>query len=228
MNRNVIISAVGNNGLYKGWLGNDANFDLVLLYYGNDKETFDKLKSDGYTVVNTIGSKFHLIKDFITNNKDYYDRYDNFWFPDDDLETNCYSINKLFSMHEEFKLWLSQPSILGYTSHDITKPNINCILRYTDFVEIMCPLMTSSVLKKLLDTFDLSESGWGVDIIWNYILGCPQDKIAIIDEVSVTHTRQPGTDYSRFKNNPHDELRHILNVFSVPYIPSRNIKCINK
>ena len=69
--------------------------------------------------------------------------------------------------------------------------------------------MNKQTLMSLFQTFDLSQSGWGLDLLWVKMLD--NDRIAIIDDVNVTHTRPVGKDYiingnKRFKLNPKDEL----------------------
>ena len=75
-----------------------------------------------------------------------------------------------------------------------------------------CPLMN------LFQTFDLSQSGWGLDLLWAKMLD--NDKIAIIDEVNFVHTRPVGKDYiingnKRFKLNPKDELTMFMKKYDL-------------
>ena len=94
--------------------------------------------------------KWHLMSHFIKNNLDLIKKYETIWFPDDDLDTNCDDINKLFEIHKKYNLLLSQPSVDGYVSYDIERKVENSILRFTNFVEIFCPMMSLPCLMFLL------------------------------------------------------------------------------
>lgn len=61
----------------------------------------------------------------------------------------------------------------------------------------------------LMDSFDINESAWGFEFLWAQMLGNPKDKIAIIDAIQMRHTRPVGTDYSRFKIHPWDDLKQL-------------------
>ena len=78
--------------------------------------------------------------------------------------------------------------------------------------------MNKQTLMSLFQTFDLSKSGWGLDLLWAKMLD--NDKIAIIDEVNVIHTRPVGKDYiingnKRFKMNPKDELTMFMKKYNL-------------
>ena len=158
----------------------------------------------------------HLIKSFIEDNLDWISKFEYIWFPDDDIQINTESINKLFVLAKKYNLWLCQPSLLGYISHQITSPYQNSLLRYTNFVEVMAPMMNLDTVLKLKDTFDVNYSSWGLDGIWPYILGHPKDKIAIIDEIKMTHTKPPGNPelYSKIPHSLEIDEKLIYDKFS--------------
>jgi hypothetical protein len=109
----------------------------------------------------------------------------------------------------------------GYVSHAITIPLPNTLLRYTNFVEILAPLMDLKTLLYLKDTFDENYSGWGYDFLWPYMLNYPKDKIAIIDSVVMTHTKPIGNDYSRFPIPPNVESEEMLSRLAPDLIPEQ-------
>jgi len=43
------------------------------------------------------------------------------------------------------------------------------------------------------------------------------DKVAIIDEVTVTHTKPVGANYERFKVHPHDALHAFMNEHDLSF-----------
>ena len=203
--RNLIISPTGKQSYFKKWTrGVERDFDTILLCYEDIGEL--PLFCTPY-VYRVEGEKWHIIKKFVLENLSFISDYDNVWFVDDDIDTYTESINKLFDIHRSYKLKLSQPAVTGFTSHWITNKAEGSILRYTNFVEVMCPMMNMETMLQLLPTFDLTASGWGLDLLWTKMLEYPTDKVAIIDEVTVTHTKPVGGNYERFKVHPHDELQ---------------------
>lgn len=210
MRRNLIISPVGNQSLHKNWLNENQSYDLLLTYYGDSDEIFEDYKKDAILVIRDKGPVGQLNYKAISNNLELINKYENIWLPDDDIDTNYEHINQLFDVHKQYKLWLSQPSIKGYVSHGIELQHDNLILRYTNFVEVLCPMMSIETLTKLYHTYDMNDSSWGLDLLWPKILGYPIDRIAIIDMVCVEHTRPIGQNYNNLDKTPMEDLNDIL------------------
>jgi|LakMenEpi03Aug12_release.lakeMendotaPanAssembly.Ray.scaffolds.fasta_scaffold155550_3 hypothetical protein len=217
MKKNLIISPVGDNNFVRYWVGPNDNFDIILLYYSKDTLEYDKLMSENFKITKINGEKWHIIKNYLIENPNLIEEYETFWFPDDDLKIDNNYINELFNIHNEYKLSLSQPASIGHTSHKITRPQ-NFKLRYTNFVEVMCPIMSKNTLKLLFETFTITESGWGLDLLWPKLLGYPKDKIAIIDKIVIDHTKEVGKNYEgRFSRHPFEELNDIMRDHSVDF-----------
>ena len=70
-------------------------------------------------------------------------------------------------------------------------------MRYTDFVEIMAPCFSRDFLKQMLPSFNEKIYSSGLDILWPTKV-TDWTRIAIIDAVTVCHTRPVGS-----QNNPH-------------------------
>ena len=123
--------------------------------------------------------------------------YEYVWLPDDDLDTDWATINKLFRVAKAVGLELAQPALTpdSYIAHPIVRQVPGTLLRFTNFVELMAPLFSQSALGKCAYTFRGNKSAWGVDYAWTAILGRPENKIAIIDAVPVKHTRPVGQAY---------------------------------
>jgi hypothetical protein len=190
---NLVIAPAGDNSLHFEWIKGNPNFELVLLYYGDNIDVAKSYTNHTPHVYASKGFKWWLIKSFIEENFDWVNQFNYIWFPDDDIRIETEEINKLFNIAKQYDLWLCQPSLLGYASHQITLPQENSLLRYTNFVEVMSPLMSLKTLLKLKESFDINYSSWGLDGIWSYMLGDPQDKIAIIDSIKMNHTKPPGS-----------------------------------
>jgi hypothetical protein len=227
MKKNIIIIPCGDNSLHTEWISNNSNFDIGIIYYGSDEDKFNEYSSKANFSLKLKGEKWFLINEFLDTYKNKLNKYEYFWFPDDDLKGDVDSVNKLFDLNKTYNLELSQPSLDGHISHEIVKHVYGNLLRYTNFVEIICPLMSYSTVLKLKHTFTLTQSGWGVDFLWTKLLNNPTDKIAIIDDVIITHTKPVGSDYSRLNVNPMDELNHILRTYNLTF-SQYNISSIKK
>jgi hypothetical protein len=88
-------------------------------------------------------------------------------------------------------------------------------LRYTNFVEVLAPLFDLESLLKVYHLFDLNYSSFGFDYLWAHLLGYPQNKIAIIDDIIMDHTKPVGQDYSHFPRQPWDELLELLYKYNI-------------
>jgi hypothetical protein len=210
MKKYLVISTVGNDSLHSEWIQDNPNFDLVLLYYGNKEEIVKEYTKQTPYVYAAKGEKYHLLKSFILSEPEFVSQYSYIWLPDNDVSISTQSINKMFLLAEKYNLLLAQPAMIGYVSHQITLPQPENLLRYTNFVEVLAPLMSLDTLTLVKDTFDENYSGWGYDFLWPYMLNYPQDKIAIIDSIVMTHTKPVGTDYSRFPVHPSLESEAML------------------
>ena len=219
-NRNLIISAVGEHSFHKEWMSGVPDFDLVLIYYGNNDEIFADYTKDALISIRQKGQKFALTGAFIQNNLAFMEQYEYVWLPDDDISISTDSLNKFFKIAREYDLSICQPSVISSghaVSHAITSPVKNVKLRFTNFVEVMMPLFKTATLLSLCDDFSLSESGWGLDASWSHRLNNPKNKIAIIDEISARHTRPVGSDYSRFRIAPQTEFDNILHKYDIRF-----------
>jgi hypothetical protein len=160
-------------------------FDLAVYYYGDDANPV----MDADIIVKRKGLKFDNFYHFINHND--ISHYDAVWVVDDDIIIDTNSINKMFDTFSKYKLWLAQPSFIDGSriSWDITKKNPDCILRFTNFAENGVAIFSKHILPKLDETFKAARTGYGVDLIWPYLLGYPKNKIAIIDAVSCSHPK---------------------------------------
>ena len=86
------------------------------------------------------------------------------------------------------------------------------------FIEVMAPCVTKKILQEALEDFKECESGIGLDHLWGNYFNYELKKMAILDEISMKHTRPVGGplyDYLRSKNIDHmDELRKLLKKYS--------------
>lgn len=214
--KNLVVVRAGDCSLHPVWLSGGAtrNFDIFISYFGSTK---DKYRSQAEYYESAVGLKFPALARLLTEHGDLFSSYDAFWFPDDDLLTDPETISGMFDLFHAYALWLAQPALGpgSHVSYPATAQRPNSRLRFSGFVEIMCPLFSRTSLEMLGSTFSSSSSGWGLDFLWPHLLKNPQTGIAILDETPVVHTRPLGIgsfyDQCKKQNvDPEAELNRIL------------------
>ena len=189
LKKDCVISAVGYKSLHKGWSKGkeSALFDLHLIVYD---QSFNVFYDDADFVSYRRGYKLKLVFDYLQHHPEYLEHYEYFFIPDDDIQTDASQISRLFELMKEHHLEIAQPSLSNsYFSHPHTLRDRYCLLRYTNFVEMMLPCFSRKALKKVLHTFNANESGWGTEYHWAKLIGSNHLDMAIIDQIHMVHTR---------------------------------------
>ncbi len=195
--RNLVVLRGGDHSLHPLWLeslgAQGRNWDLCLSYYGDHPERW---QDEAEYFIPQKGTKFGGLAPLVQNDGFLWG-YDYIWFPDDDLLIDGADINRMFALARQFDLMLAQPSLTAgcFVNHRITQQVDECRLRFTSFVEIMAPLFSREALAVAAPSFGLTQSGYGLDHLWPALLGTPQNRIAVIDEISMVHTRPMGANY---------------------------------
>lgn len=211
--RNLVISPIGDDSVHASWLSNRAErtFDVFLIYYGN-REGFGRQDADHY--LGREGFKWELLDHAARQHRDILQRYDRIWCPDCDVRADTPAVNRLFELFDEYGLQLAQPAIVaGEVSYRFLRKRSGVVLRYSPFVECMCPLFTREALFTVLPTFLESRSGWGLDWIWpRYFEPC---QIAVLDAVGVEHTGKlsRGESYQNLAKlgiDPREEFDRVM------------------
>jgi len=184
----LVYTSAGDNANLHYWLkGFDGkecqrNFDLWVTYYGDEKRGYKEI-SDFYN--ERKGGKFQNLLYIYQNRQTILDNYQAIFVMDDDIIIDTFAINRLFEIREQFDLWLLQPAFhpRGKISHPITFMIPDCYMRYTNFVEVGCPLFRKDKLDMFMKIYDPVLTGWGIDFWYHHVLGEHQRKIAIIDAI---------------------------------------------
>jgi hypothetical protein len=213
MPRNLILATIGDSSVHHEWRCGAAplDFDLFLVYYGPRP---DGGRSDATYYLARKGLKWELIEHVARQWAETLARYDYIWCPDDDIVLDAAGIHAMFGLAHRFGLQLAQPSIArGDTPLAAVRQKPGCLLRYSPFVEAMCPLFHRDAFYKVAHTFLHSQSAWGIDLVWpKYV---DPRRIAILDKVGVHHSRPLGSGeaYQRFRErgiDPRQELRSVV------------------
>jgi hypothetical protein len=197
---NLVVLRADETSLHTRWTRDiddeDRSWDLCVSSYSPDPDTsFDQAE---YVTHQPHQRKFQAIHDLFFDGSPLWG-YERIWLPDDDLMMRWSDINLLFHLARKYDLDLSQPSLLPvegcFITHGITRQQPESVLRFVDFVEIMCPVFSARALRICLGTFRDSLSGFGLDHLWPALLGGSRTRIAVIDATGVVHTRPVGQTY---------------------------------
>jgi hypothetical protein len=207
--KNLVVGVVGDASLHRTWTNKpNPNFDLFLAYYGEkdgqyarDAKYYDRAK----------GTKFIIMDQLLSKHEDVISQYDAVFVPDDDIHMEASEIEEFFETFHQYGLWVAQPSIIGWYSVPTVLNNPNYTLRYTNWVEIMLPCFSKKSLEICRSTFTENRTNWGIEFLWDQLLGSPKDKIAIIDKIAAVHTRPCffGDTYMLNNNNQQIAMKEL-------------------
>ncbi|MEO7579555.1 MAG: hypothetical protein ABIT83_18235 [Massilia sp.] len=196
--KNLVVMPFGRKSLRSPWLTDtvERDFDVVLLCY-HDMPGDPHVGHTGLTAFQLNDFKWWMIADlFERAAPDLLTRYDNFYFIDDDIETDKQAINFLFDCFERAPVRLAQPALTrdSFMSWKALRAQPLSGHRYVSSVELMCPLMKRDALQALLPIFKVTKSGWGVDLLWGQQMldKFGPDQISVFDVVKVRHGRPVG------------------------------------
>jgi len=194
MKKNLIIARCGPDSLHPHWLmGADTNFDLVVTYFGDTVPA--AWINQGYPILSIKGPKWRGLHQYLQAYPHWRD-YERIFLPDDDLMFDARTVNALFESARDHHADLCQPALdeFSHGSHVITLAYGSFKLRITNFVELMCPLMSTRCLEQCHPLFQETDSGWGMDAYWpQLLLKHNLNPPMIFDQHTVTHTRAVGS-----------------------------------
>lgn len=181
---NLVFTSVGDRSNVSRWLHGPRNFDLWLTYYG-DRPGHLREISDYYT--ERRGSKFQNLYFSYQNWRALFQRYAAVFVMDDDLVIGASEICRLFDLRERYDLWALQPAFSprGKISWPITRANHRNELRFTNFIEMTCPLFRRDKLEEFMAVYDPELVGWGCDWWFLEAMGDNlQGHVAVIDAIT--------------------------------------------
>jgi hypothetical protein len=109
-------------------------------------------------------------------------------------------------------------------------PHTDYILRYLDWIELQAVCFSRHKLEELIDTFTENKSGYGLPNLWYELATTPWGEdfklFAVIDEVTVIHTRPFGTTYDT--KQAEQERKELLKKWNIKKITGNQISRIYK
>jgi uncharacterized protein DUF707 len=223
--RTLVITRVGDASLHPGWLTGappeSRTWDLHLSYFGDRPDPFAD-RPDDVTLSFDKGTKSAGLEACMTKLADRIASYDWICVIDDDVAADLATWNRFVEIVEEYDLDLAQPALGSgsYVAHDITRQRPHMALRFTTFVELMVACLSQRAFELGRPYLNATVSSWGPDLLLPKLLGYPKDKIAIIDDTPVIHTRPfaKGPNIARARElgvDPKNELQDFLDRHGV-------------
>ncbi len=222
--RNIVIMPFGRSSRRSEWIFNsyDRPFDVLLLTYHPPAEIKDlNLDSTHYRVLNLQDFKWVMIHKLLVQNQDILNRYDYFFFVDDDIEISLANVENLFLLTNKYNLVMSQPVLSrdSYKSWRVLRKKFVSGIRYLSTVELMCPVMSRVAVEELLPTFNLNKSGWGIDILWGDLIRRKfgEKSIAVFDLIVARHAKPVGQGelYEKLGKSAFDERDEIFQKYQL-------------
>jgi hypothetical protein len=235
VNKNLVWCSVASlSSCTPELFGPNREFDVLVHFY--EEPNYDLPKGEiwewrheerkGIFHYYLPGEKLNVAGRVLSDNKWLMD-YQQVAFLDDDLTISTEDLNRLFRVGSALRLPLYQPALaprsFGSHSHLYQQTRgrmgnwTHNLVRWVPFVEIMCPFFSKTTLESCLPTFDINESGWGLDcFLWPKVA-----QSYVIDAISVGHYRMPMRRDRVLRNGltPMQEL-WIQQVIDNPYTAS--------
>ena len=239
MGKNLVFTSAGDNTMFhKLWYREKKNYDIMVVYYGNNHDKYEEYKNSSEYIFQRKGSKFQNFHYIYTHHKELLDKYDRFFVLDDDIIISSSDINNMFAISEKYDLWICGPTFpltkSCRISHRITISRNTNTLRYVNFIEVNVPLLNSYAVDKLMELYDESLIGWGIDYLYIWACGINVKNNALIDSVRCINphneTKKDGRELHKIKNaynraetwrnfarkhNMHDFKHVIWNVITI-------------
>jgi len=233
--RYLLIVRAGDTSLHPNWLkGGPRRWDLHISYFGTMPQPFGAL-AEGVTLSHDPGPKYLGLAACFTAHPEFLDHYPMIGLADDDLLCDGSAWNATFAILDEIGADLGQPSLdpRSFFSYDMVLQRHWLKYREVDFIEVMCPIFSANFLRAVLPTFTLNRSSWGIDYLWREQARREGRRLAIVDAVSVLHTRAigGGTQYSAAnlgKATPLDDYRTAIERAGITDTERRTLRAVRR
>ena len=193
----LVYTSAGDHANVRRWVAGTRTFDLWITYYGDRSGTFVDV-ADLYN--RRRGSKFQNLQNAYQTWPQLLRAYEAVLVMDDDIIIGPGEVTRLFELRAELNLWLIQPAFSrwGKISHPITQVVRTARLRYTNFVEVTCPLFREDKLRAFMQVYDPILVGWGIDWWYLDVLGTNlEGRVAIIDEIACVNPHDVKKGWQR-------------------------------
>lgn len=221
-NRFLVISRIGQQSLHREWCGpaSERRFDVLLSAY--DSAVTDP-RQPGTLFEYRPGAKVAGYGEIMRDHADLIARYDYVSLFDDDLSISTHDLQRLFDIVAQHQLKIAQPALShdSYFTFAALLKNPSFRLRYVNYIEMMCPIFRADVLTAIQPLYALGFES-GIDLIWCNLVSTSLQDFAVIDEITVRHTRPIGKSKSAngfvAGRRYEDDIYAVLNKFDLPWL----------
>jgi hypothetical protein len=194
------------------------DFDYIIIVWDGSRFEEDIFKR--CRVIYEGGLNFKFIKKYLT--PDVVEQYRYLFFWDDDIDIGTFDCKNFLDIFERNNLQLAQPSLTpeSYFTFQLTLKDPNQrVGRYTDFVEVMVPVMPSDYWKRYWEMIEENYNHWGMGYDSYVRSVCKLKNMGIIDQESVTHVK-PVVGETPERRGGYERLKHKLNRYMLAKIVS--------
>jgi len=202
--RNLVFVRAGAGAPWpfeRDWRGPARDFDIAASYFDVPDQESDLYRQADFVLAGGL-SKFHAGQKFLQGS-DWLARYEYVMFVDEDLRF-LFAVDEFFGFCARHGFAVAQPSLTAdsYYTYQMTRNHPGLVYRTVNYVETMCPAFAAAHLRRVIDTFGRSISGYGLDIYWSATLANGQTA-AILDLFQMRHTRPVSPDgaFYRYLNS---------------------------
>jgi len=164
----LVFTSAGENSVARLWAKNpNRSYDIWITNYSGKPGLLQEY-ADFYS--ERKGAKFPNFKHLLDNHYDQIAAYKAVMIADDDIVISCERLDNLFKLMVEHDAALVVPAFsrFGKISHDTTARELFSDYRITNFAEVTCPIIETSLLLDFMKVYDPSAlSCMGVD--WWYL-----------------------------------------------------------
>lgn len=183
--KNCIFISAGDKERFASFaVKNLIDYDIIINYYGDDKEKENYLKEKSTIFFTEKTTKFISLK---KNYELIRDKYKWVAVFDDDAKFVCGSMDELINAGEKYNLIIisgCHVDKISYKLHEV--PDKKYKIRFTNFIEMNFPVFKNEYLAKYMDKYDGGLCGWGNDFWYCNVLGSEKEfNMGILDTVII-------------------------------------------
>lgn len=132
------------------WNQSDLIYSITKTYLAKKMQSLHRVLVEDVHMSNRILSSFSHI-----------------WIVDDNVKMPAASMKMFLSLVMRSNAYIAQPAV-SQSHISLARPKLSCDIRFTDYVEIMAPLVNTCVLQHVLKYLYRKNvySNWGIDMLW--------------------------------------------------------------
>ncbi len=194
------------------------DFDYIIVVW--DGSRFDDAIFNKCRVIYEPGITFKFIKKYLT--PELCSRYEYLFLWDDDIDILDFNYKNFLNIFERNHLQMAQPSLTpdSYYTFTLTlKDPDQKVGRYTDFVEVMVPVIRADCWPPYWKMIREDFSHWGLGYDSYARSVCGFKNLGIIDAESVAHTK-PLVGENPERRGDYERLKHQFKGYMIAKIIS--------